>query len=147
MVHALSESWRILKAGGRLIDLRPYRSEWYVELISKDNPILAGKFIGKEEGLTDDDMSDKAISEVIRRGLFKKENKEFFDYSYYWDSFDQMFDYVSTTWSNLVSTPKNVLSNVRQMEKVQRGQAVIRIRRKILIASYRKVFIKDGILK
>lgn len=138
MVHALSESWRILKVDGRLIDLRPYRSEWFVEIVSKDNPILAGQFIGKEEGLIDDDKSDKAISEVIRRGWFKKENKEFFDYTYYWDSFDQMFDYVSTSWSNLISTPKSVLSNVRRLSQAAGEQTQIRIRRVMLIASYRK---------
>ncbi len=145
MVHALSESWRILKDGGRLIDLRPYRSEWFVEIINQGNSLLAGQFIGKEDGLNDDAMSDKAISELIHRGLFKIETKEFFDYSYNWESHDQMFDYVSTSWRNLISTPKNVLSKVRKIKNEQGETSVIRIRRNILIASYQKFVNKDDI--
>ncbi len=143
MVHALSESWRILKKDGRLIDMRPYKSDWFVDIVRKGESFHAGQFLGKKEGLMDDEMSEKAISKVIQRGLFKEESKEFFEYAYYWDSVDQMHEYASTTWRNLIGMPKNVLIKAHQLEKELGGNSVLRIRRKILIASYRKLFIKD----
>jgi hypothetical protein len=139
MVHALAESWRILKFGGGLIDLRPYKSEWPVEIVSRDTQILAGRLDENKNGLSDDEASDNAISEVIQRGWFKEESKEFFEYAYYWDTVDQMNEYVKTEWSNLAIIPENVLSNAQRIARVAGEQVQIRIRRIILIARYRKI--------
>jgi hypothetical protein len=139
MVHALAESWRILMFGGRLIDLRPYKSEWPIEIVSRDKQILAGRLDENQNGLSDDEASDNAISEVIQRGWFKEESKEFFEYAYYWDTVDQMNEYVKTEWSNLAIIPENVLSNAQRIARVAGEQVQIRIRRIILIARYRKI--------
>ena len=139
MVHALTESWRILKFGGGLIDLRPYKSKWPVEIVSRDTQILAGRLVGNKNGLSDDEASDNAISEVIHRGWFKEERKEFFEYAYYWDTVDQMNEYVKTEWSNIAMIPANVLSNAQRIARVAGEQVQIRIRRIMLIARYRKM--------
>lgn len=125
--------------GGRLIDLRPYKSEWPIEIVSRDKQILAGRLDENQNGLSDDEASDNAISEVIQRGWFKEESKEFFEYAYYWDTVDQMNEYVKTEWSNLAIIPTNVLSNAHRIARVAGEQVQIRIRRIMLIARYRKM--------
>ncbi len=125
--------------GGRLIDLRPYKSEWPIEIVSRDKQILAGRLDENQNGLSDDEASDNAISEVIQRGWFKEESKEFFEYAYYWDTVDQMNEYVKTEWSNLTIMPENVLSNAQHIVRVAGEQVQIRIRRIMLIARYRKM--------
>jgi hypothetical protein len=139
MVHALTECWRILIFGGRLIDLRPYKSEWPVEIVSRDTRILAGRLDENKNGLSDDEASDNAISEVIQRGWFKEERKELFEYAYYWDTVDQMNEYVKTEWNNSAIMPENVLSNAQHIARVAGEQVQIRIRRIMLIARYRKM--------
>ena len=138
MVHALAECWRILIDGGGLIDLRPYKSEWPVEIVSRDTQILTGRLDVNKEN-SDDAASDNAVSEVIKKGWFEKESKDFFEYSYYWDTVDQMNEYVNTEWSNSVIMPENVLSIARRITRVAGEQVQIRIRRTMLIARYRKM--------
>ncbi len=119
--------------------MRPYKSERPVEIVSRDTQILAGQLDENKNGLCDDEASDNAISEVIQRGWFKKESKEFFEYAYYWDTVDQMNEYVKTEWSNFAIMPENVLSNARRIARVAGEQVQIRIRRIMLIARYRKM--------
>lgn len=119
--------------------MRPHISEWPIEIVSRETKILAGHLDNIMPGLSDDAASDNAISEVIQRGWFKEESKEFFEYAYYWDTVDQMKEYVKTEWSNSANMPENILSNTRRIALAEGKQAQIRIRRIMLIASYRKI--------
>ena len=117
--------------------MRPYKSEWPVEIVSRDTQILTGRLDVNKEN-SDDAASDNAVSEVIKKGWFEKESKDFFEYSYYWDTVDQMNEYVNTEWSNSVIMPENVLSIARRITRVAGEQVQIRIRRTMHIARYRK---------
>ena len=119
--------------------MRPYKSEWPVEIVSRDTQILAGQLDENKNRLSDDEASDNAISEVIQRGWFKEESKEFFEYAYYWDTVDQMNEYVKMEWSNLAIIPEDVLSNAQRIARMAGEQVQIRIRRIMLIARYRKI--------
>ena len=86
MVHALAESWRVLKVGGRLIDLRPYSSGWPLEIVHRDTEMLAGPLDDKM-GVSVDVASDNAVLEAVQRGWFEKEHEGSFEYAweYQWD--------------------------------------------------------------
>lgn len=138
MVHALAECWRVLRVGGRLIDLRPYASGWPVEIVRRDTRILAGQ-LDDNLGTSDDIASDIAVSEAVRRRWFEKENEEFFEYAYYWDTVDEMNAFIEVEWCNLATVPDNVLSETRRLVQLTGERVQIRIRRTMLIASYRKL--------
>ena len=138
MVHALAECWRVLRVGGRLIDLRPYASGRTVEIVSQDTRILVGQLDDKL-GTSDDTASDIAVSEAVRRHWFEKENEEFFEYAYYWDTVQKMKAFIEEEWCNSVSVPDNVLSDAHRLIQLTDKQAQIRVRRTMLIASYRKL--------
>jgi hypothetical protein len=75
MVDALTEAGRILVAGGVLVDARP-DSRVAARVRA---PGARGKIIGtigtQRETKTDDQLSDRAVREVLRRGLFRSRRR------------------------------------------------------------------------
>jgi hypothetical protein len=138
MVHALAESWRVLQVGGRLIDLRPYSSGWPVEIVSRDRQMLAG-LLDDTIGLGVDTASDNAVLEAVQRGWFEKENEGSFEFTYYWDSVDEMDEFVKAKWCDSATVPDSILSETRRLVQLTGEQVQVRIRRTMLIASYRKL--------
>lgn len=138
MVHALAESWRVLKVGGRLIDLRPYASGRPVEIVSRDTQMLAGP-LDDEIGLSVDIASDNAVLEAVQRGWFEKENEGSFEYAYYWHSVDEMNEFIQAKWCNSATVPDSVMSEARRLVQLTAEQVQVRIRRTMLITSYRKL--------
>jgi len=138
MVHALAESRRVLRVGGRLIDLRPHISGWPVEIMNRNTRILVGQ-LDDIKGISDDVASDNAISEAVHRGWFEKENEEFFEYAYYWDTPDKMNNFINSEWNNFVTLPANVLSEIHRLVQMTGEKIQVRIRRTMLIECYRKL--------
>jgi hypothetical protein len=138
MVHALAESRRVLKAGGRLIDLRPYSSGWPVEILSRGTQTLVGP-LDDSIGLGVDIASDNAVLEAIQRGWFEKENEGSFKFAYYWDSVDGMNEFVKENWRKSATVPASVLAEARRLVQLTGEQVEVRIRRTMLVASYRKL--------
>ena len=138
MVHALAECRRVLQVCGRLIDLRPHGSGWPVEIVGQGTRILAGQ-LDDVLGKSDEIASDNAVSEAVRRGWFEKENEEFFEYAYYWDTVDKMNEFIEAEWCEFAAVPDNFLSETRRLVQSTSEPVQIRIRRTMLIASYRKL--------
>lgn len=138
MVHALAESWRVLKTGGRLVDLRPYSTGWPLEVVTRDTQILAGP-LDDTIGQSVDIASDDAILEALQRGWFQAENKTSFQYTYYWDTVDDMHEYLEANWEESATVPGNVLSNAHRLVQSAGKPVQIRIRRTMTLASYRKL--------
>ena len=69
MVHALLEAHRVLKPGGLLVDLRPVAMHRRVGIIEGGEYKLLWRM---REGFDDDHAADRAVDEVIKRGLFKQ---------------------------------------------------------------------------
>lgn len=78
MVHALAESWRILRVYGQLIDLRLLTSGWLVEVVGEGEAMLAGR-LDDTLRVCHNIASDKATAEVVERGWFRQESREFFN--------------------------------------------------------------------
>jgi hypothetical protein len=138
MVHALAESWRLMRFGGTMIDLRPMASGWPVEIVSKNSEIIAGLLDDNNRKLVDA-ASDDAVSEAVQRGWFKKVSEDYFDYEYYWDTVEEMVEYVESDWCNAATIPESVLAEVHRLVDVTGEEVEIRIRRAMVIASYRKL--------
>jgi hypothetical protein len=138
MVHALAESWRILKPGGKIIDLRPKASGWPVEIVGSGTEKLAGRLDDRKR-MRVDDASNGAISEAVQRSWFKKESEENFDYAYYWATVEEMVEYVEVDWSNAATIPDKVLAETHRLVDGEGENVEIRIRRAMVIARYRKL--------
>jgi hypothetical protein len=69
MVHALLEAHRVLKPGGLLLDLRPAAMHRRVGIIENGEYKLLWRM---REGFDDDHAADRAVADVIQRGLFKQ---------------------------------------------------------------------------
>lgn len=138
MVHALNESWRVLKEGGRLIDIRPYSLSPPVEVIIDGAVLIAGP-IDSSAGVPDDEASDKAIKEVVKNGAYSKSEAGSFKFAYYWDTLEHMKDYIEDRWSDSTHLPKDTLENAERLVSESTGLIQIRIRSNMKIVRYKKL--------
>jgi len=76
MVHALREAHRVLKPGGKLIDLRPAPKHRRVGIGTGKNWQSVGVM---REKFDDDLASNRAVAEVLRAGLFRRESRVEYD--------------------------------------------------------------------
>lgn len=136
MVHALTEIWRVLIPGQSLIDLRPLAGQSRVEIIAGEQVLFAG-LVDETDDKQDDLAADSAIAQVIEEGRFSQVHKAFFDYATYWDTVDKMKAYAEARWTNSY-LPDAVLAKTRQFMADSTPTARLRIRRKLMIARYRK---------
>lgn len=70
MVHALTEAHRVLKPNGILIDLRPAHKHRRAGVGEGKGWRMVGVM---RENFDDDIASDRAVKQVIRKGLFQQE--------------------------------------------------------------------------
>ncbi len=138
MVHALNESWRVLKQGGWLIDIRPYSLSPPVEIIIDGAVRIAGP-IDSSAGVPDDEASDRAIKEVVKNGAYSKSEAGSFKFDYYWDTLEHMKDYVEERWSDSTHLPKKTLDQAVRLESESMGPIKIRIRSDMKIVRYKKL--------
>jgi len=137
MVHALKESWRVLKQAGWLIDLRPYSLNPPVEVIVNDTVHIAGPIDGSA-GVPDDEAADKAIKAVIKDGMYSKSAEGSFKFAYYWDSLKQMTDYIEERWSDYNRLPEETLEKAGKLASDHQGVLQIRIQSNLKIRRYKK---------
>jgi hypothetical protein len=136
MVHALAESWRVLAAEGTLIDIRPYLGNMRLEVLSEQGDRLAG--LADDSALVSDYKAVmRTLDQGVRDGRFFKEEEQFFDFAYYWDTLEDFEVYVQENWVNR-RVPKKLLRKARKMEVDAEGSTRIRIRDERVIARYRK---------
>jgi SAM-dependent methyltransferase len=76
MVHALEEAWRVVKPGGLLLDLRPapVHRRVGIEVDGSFHQVAVMR-----ERLDDDFAADRAVREVLARGLFRRLSRSQFD--------------------------------------------------------------------
>lgn len=138
MVHALAETWRVLKPGGRLLDLRPYSTGWPLEVLTPDTQLLAGP-LDDSIGVALDIASDNAIQQSVDNDRFQEETKTSFEYTYYWDTIDGMHDFLKENWEKSATVPDDVLAKARRLAQSAAQPVQIRIRRTMILSSYRKL--------
>jgi hypothetical protein len=94
MVDALTEARRILVAGGVLVDARP--DSRVAARVRARSP--RGKIIGtigtQRETKTDDQLSDRAVREVLRCGLFRSRRRGLMWHAIPFEDRSELEDYV-----------------------------------------------------
>jgi hypothetical protein len=113
-----------------------------VEILTRGSEKLAGR-LDDNNRTREDVASNNAISEVVQKGWFKKESEYFFEYTYYWDTVEEMIEYIEADWGNSVIVPDNLLAETHRLVQAADKGVEIRIRRTMVIASYRKVAKQD----
>jgi hypothetical protein len=138
MVHALQEIRRILVPGGILIDLRPVADRWLVEVVTAQDSWEVGRVQDLPAGLADDAASAEALAHMSQAGLFALEQKEIFDFLYYWDTPEEMQAYISEQWEDFIALPAEVLTKIQAIWANSGTGSRVRVRLKMLIAMWRK---------
>ena len=89
MVHALEITHRLLKPSGFLIDIHPVAEHSSVEIHRNGKVDLVGHLV-VHQWCVDFEEADKALAEIIRRGIYAVEQKGIFDTLTYYDSATEM---------------------------------------------------------
>ena len=135
MVHALSEARRVLKPGGRLIDLRPTARNRRVELELPDARLFIGE-IDSSDTFPDHASADQALDAAIDVGDFQIEHKTTFDVVTDFDTVNDLRTFVASARRTVM--PDSIPARIEALTKDQREDCIIRTRREMVIARYRR---------
>src|SRR4030095_9300804 len=92
MVHALQEAHRVLKPSGSLIDLRPAPKHRRVGLETADG---GWQLVGvMREKFDDDRAANRAVAQVVRKGLFRRTTSVEFDLARVMDTPDDFREWL-----------------------------------------------------
>lgn len=97
MVHALLESWRVLRWGGKLIDLRPFHRDRAVELLAGELRFVPG-YVTNIDGAADDAACAQAIDHVVSSGHFIPRGQDSFEFKVYWENLAEFSAYAEEKW-------------------------------------------------
>jgi SAM-dependent methyltransferase len=139
MVHALNEIRRVLAPDGILIDLRPLAGSWPIEVESSRETKEAGHVSDLPEGLQDDRAANASIAKAAEQKWFIREREEFFPFFYYWDSPNEMKEYIDEQWVDFITVDEDAWKNIRSMWAVADADARLRVRVKMMITRWKKV--------
>jgi len=146
MVHALEEIHHLLTSAGRLIDIHPVAEASPVEIHQGGTTHLAG-LLDVREWCVDYQEADKALAEIVRRGLFAVEREGLFDSLTYYGSIPEMHTslkesldkYARNAESTAVGLPQveALIGPAQDLMDAAGSGAELRIRERIHIARLR----------
>ncbi len=139
MVHALNEIHRVLVPNGTLIDLRPLADRWQIEVASSREIKEAGRVTDLTIGLEDDRAANEAMAWAEAQKQFAREQEEFFPLFYYWDSPNEMKEFVDEEWVDFITVDEDTWKNIRSTWVVANADARLRVRAKMLITRWKKI--------
>ena len=141
MVHALQEIHRVLRPGGTLIDLRPAIQNRTVELELSYARLHIGE-IDSSGTAADHRAADAALRSAVKRGLFRGEHDADFQLVTDLDSVEDLRGYAAALRQSAL--PEEVVSRLEWLTANEDGDFIIRIRREMVIARYRKTLADAG---
>lgn len=139
MVHALAEVRRVLKPGGVLIDLRPLAENWPVEVVSRRERVTAGRIADSAEDLENDAAANRSFIAASESDWYQRDKEETFPFNYYWDSPEQMLQYVKEEWGDFATVDDEVAKRARSIWAVADADARVRIQLHMLISRCRRL--------
>ena len=115
MVHALEEIHRLLKPDGFLIDIHPVAEHSSIEIHQngKINPV---GHLEVDQWCVDFREADKALTEIVQRGMFTVEQKSIFDALTYYDSAAEMSTALKESIHKFVREGEPIDEEVSQVE-------------------------------
>jgi hypothetical protein len=139
MVHALNEIRRVLGPLGSLIDLRPLEDRWLVEVTTSSGFQPVGRLLDHETALADDEASNRAVAQSAEQGWFLNERQTFFPFFYYWDTPNEMKEYIEKEWEGFNGLEEETLQKARSAWASGGAEARLRVRMKMMITRWRKI--------
>jgi hypothetical protein len=138
MVHALEEIRRSLVPGGILLDLRPLAASWAVEVTSGSHHREVGRLTDDPQAPAYDQAANKALRKAARRGWFIRESEASFPFFYYWDTPEEMRNYIQEEWSDFIQQDEALLSAAKSAWEAAGTDRRMRVRLKMHLARWRK---------
>jgi len=138
MVHALKEAWRVLPAGGIMIDVRPLSVVIPLEVVYEGVSETAG-MADMSPDLETDIAADKALETVLGEGMFKQSSMELFDYAYYWKTYHGMVVDLEERWQDEIIISKEVFENTHRLYSQHRPSARIRLPMRMKLGKFIKL--------
>lgn len=138
MVHALHETWRVLKPGGFLIDLRPISIDVPLYVLTDDG----WKTTGMPDQSPDrvlDLAADRAIRYLVGDGSLILVKRRYFTVSHYWNTLTALKQDVEEFWKEDVIISKEIWQQARQLYKSGHGKRRLRFPFRKKISLYQKV--------
>ncbi|MCY4061926.1 MAG: hypothetical protein OXG53_06140 [Chloroflexi bacterium] len=136
MVDALSEARRALKPGGRLIDLRPTMRNRSVELELPSATLFIGE-IDSASTFPDHVAADAALDAALAAREFRLEHQTTFHYLSDLDSLADLREFKRGLRRSVM--PESIFERIETLTANEDGHYLIRIRREMLIARYRRL--------
>lgn len=133
MVRALSEARRVLKRGGRLIDMRPTMRNRRVELALADATLFIGE-IDSSSAFSDHVAANAALDAALAAGEFKLEHFTTFQITTDLDSLGDLREFQSGLRRSVM--PESIFERIESLIADEPSEALIRIRREMLVARY-----------
>ncbi|MYE26108.1 MAG: hypothetical protein F4X87_02605 [Chloroflexi bacterium] len=136
MVRALSEARRVLKRGGRLIDMRPTMRNRRVELALPEATLFIGE-IDSSSTNSDHLAANDALDAALAAGEFKLEHRATFQIKTDLDTLADLRAFKSGLHRSVM--PESIFERIRALIADEPAETIIRIRREMLIARYRRL--------
>lgn len=136
MVRALSEARRALKPGGRLIDLRPTMGNRRVELALPDTTLFIGE-IDSSSTVSDHIAANDALAAALAAGEFRLEHCTTFHIQHDLDTLADLREIKAGLRRSVM--PELIFQRIEALIADEPGDTLIRIRREMLIARYRRL--------
>lgn len=91
MVHALEETWRLLKSSGVLVNILPVPEGYFIEVYQHGRTFFSER---KRETYSEDVLrAEAAIKQVLDRGLFVVDQEDDFEFRTYSSSVSELRAY------------------------------------------------------
>ena len=138
MVHALEEIRRVLAPDGILIDIRPLADNWRVEVASLREVKRTGHVTDLPEQTNGDEASNAALDDVEKRGWFRREQSELFQFIYSWDMPSEMEEFINDDWNDFIELDEDTKRATRSAWAIADADSRVRVRMQIVIARWKK---------
>jgi len=138
MVHALSETRRVLVPNGILIDLRPICDHWSIEVVSSRETRETGHVTDLALGLNDDKAANQAMAHAESAGWFTHESEEFFPIHYVWETAGDMEKWIDEEWEGYIGLDQETRHATRSAWALGDADSRVRVRVKMLISRWKK---------
>lgn len=137
MVHALTETHRVLKPNGILVDLRPALKHRHAGLGVGSGFQPVGVM---REDFEDDHAANRAVAHVLRQRLFRQESRTEFDLDRVMDSLDDFRAWLDDFGPPGKLAPHEWLhQRLAQAQKKAGAQTKITVRGPLRLAVLRKI--------
>lgn len=136
MVHALEKVHSLLRPGGQLIDIHPMFDPPAFEVRVGERIFPAG-WLRETDDYEEYEAADRALAEVVKRGLFSVERQGTFSFITHADTAAELRQYLIDEWQDAIIDEVTFARAADLFNSIERSKEMI-LRVATNIARYRK---------